>query len=160
MDRIVIAPVMDSEIALLDTALRQLAADLGDRYTADQDALSAAVCGPEAGCLALLAMRDGEPIGTVFAAPIFSTMRGGAGLFVTDLWVAESARGEGLGRKLLAGALREGTKRNAALFMKLAVYQDNSEARTAYEKLGFAEQATEAIMILAGRALETLKATR
>ena len=99
MQGIVIAPVMPGDVPLLDAALRQLAADIGDDYTADQTGLGAAVCGPEASCLARLATLDGSPVGAVLAAPVFSTIRGGAGLFVSDLWVAEPTRGNGSERR-------------------------------------------------------------
>jgi ribosomal protein S18 acetylase RimI-like enzyme len=160
METVFIAPVTDSEIASLDAALRHLSQDLGDQHAADPDRLAAAVCGPDSVCLAVLAIRDGEPVGALLASPIFSTVRGGAGLFVTDLWVAASAHRTGLARRLLAAALHEAAYRNAAHFVKLAVYDDNPGARAAYEKLGFIVQATETNMTLIGTALETLKASR
>jgi len=159
MDDILIAPVTQADVPLLDAALQQLAADLGDHYTADPGTLAAAVCGPGANCLALLAIRDGQAMGVVLAAPVFSTMRGGTGLFVSDLWVAQSARGEGLSRRLLARTLQEGARRNAAQFVKLAVYHDNPKARAAYDRLGFAALTGETNMILTGKPLETLKET-
>ncbi|SNR43392.1 GNAT family N-acetyltransferase [Puniceibacterium sediminis] len=157
MDGIVIAPVGTADIPLLDAALRQLATDLNDRYTADQATLAAAVCGPGADCLALLATRNGSPMGAVLAAPVFSTMRGGAGLYVSDLWVTESVRGKGLARRLLASALQHGTQRNAGHFLKLTVYRDNPGARAAYDRLGFTGQPDETNMTLTGPALENLK---
>ena len=159
MQGIVIAPVMPGDVPLLDAALRQLAADIGDDYTADQAGLGAAVCGPEASCLARLATLDGSPVGAVLAAPVFSTIRGGAGLFVSDLWVAEPARGNGLARRLLAEILREGARRNAGHFLKLTVYHDNPGARAAYERLGFSPSAGETNMSLTGHRLEDLKQT-
>lgn len=78
-------------------------------------------------------------------------------MFVSDLWVAESARGKGLARRLLAATLREGARRNAGRFLKLTVYQDNPKARAVYDRLGFAAQAGETNMILTGAPLETLR---
>lgn len=157
MDGIAIAPVTHKDVPLLEEALQHLAADLGDVYSADQPALAQAVCGPQAGCFALLATRDGRPMGAALSSPVFSTMRGGAGMFVSDLWVAESARGKGLARRLLAATLREGARRNAGRFLKLTVYQDNPKARAVYDRLGFAAQAGETNMILTGAPLETLR---
>jgi ribosomal protein S18 acetylase RimI-like enzyme len=159
MQAIVIAPVAEDDIPVLELALQQLAADLGDDYRADQTALAAAVCGPQASCVALLAMGGTAPVGAVLAAPVFSTLRGGTGLFVSDLWVAPGARGTGLARRLLAATLAEGVQRNAARFLKLSVYDDNPRARAAYDRLGFIAQATETNMILTGAALAALKET-
>lgn len=159
MDRTRIARVMADDIPALDTALRALAAHLGDAYETDIETLAFALCGPAAPCLALLATRDRHPVGAVLAAPVFSTMRGGAGLFVSDLWVAEEARGQGLGRRLLARTLKEGARCNAGRFLKLSVYHDNPEARAAYDSLGFTAHADETAMFLTGAPLSILKET-
>lgn len=159
MDPITIAPVTHDDIPMLDSALRQLAATLGDPWTTDGAALAAAVCGPSACCVALLATRDGEPLAAALAAPVFSTMRGGAGLFVSDLWVAEHARNLGLARRILAATLQEGARRDTGRFLKLTVYHDNPGARAAYDRLGFTASAGETNMVLTGAALETLRET-
>jgi len=159
MDGIVIAPVGAHDIALLEQALQQLAVDLGDVYATVQATLAAAVCGPGASCLALLAIQNGRPVGATLAAPVYSTMRGGAGLFVSDLWVAAPARGKGLARKLLAQTLHEGARRKAGHFLKLTVYHDNPKARAAYDRLGFTPLAGEENMILTGQHLVKLKET-
>ncbi len=159
MDGIVIAPVTQDTVPLLDAALRRLATDLGDDYLADQATLSAAICGPASGCFALLASSDEGTMGVVLVAPVFSTMRGGAGLFVSDLWVAASARGKGLARRLLAATLQEGARRHSARFLKLTVYHDNPGARASYDRLGFAASPDETNMFLTGAALETLRET-
>jgi GNAT superfamily N-acetyltransferase len=159
MEGIAIARVSQVEIPLLDAALRQLAVDLGDDYRSDMATLEAALCEPGAGCFALLASRDGRPMGAALAAPVFSTTRGGAGLFVSDLWVAQDARGQGLARRLLAKTLQEGAHRNTGRFLKLTVYHDTLGARAVYDRLGFSASADETNMFLTGAALETLKET-
>lgn len=154
MDGISILQVGAAELPLLERALRALALDLGDPYLADGDALSDAICG--ATCLAMIAVQGEQVVGAVLAAPAFSTMRGGAGLFVTDLWVDMQARGQGLSRRLLAGVLDAGQRRKAGHFLKLSVYHDNPGARAAYERMGFAA-AHETNMVLSGPALDRLK---
>ncbi|MFX0541982.1 GNAT family N-acetyltransferase [Roseovarius sp. S4756] len=156
MGEIAMAPVMPDQIDMLDSALRQLAFELGDPYTADPAALAEAVCGPTASCIALLAIQGAKPVAAVLAAPAFSTSQGGAGIFVSDLWVAESARGLGLARQLLAATIREGRSRNAGKFLKLTVYHDSLGARAAYDRLGFIASTDETNMILTGAALEAL----
>ncbi len=159
MNGIAFAPVKRDDIPLLDSALRQLAADLGDPYMTDLATLAAAVCGPTACCLALLAIRDAKPMAAVLAAPVFSTKQGGVGLFVSDLWVAEHARGLGLARRILAETLREGTRRETGCFLRLTVYHDTPGARAAYDSLGFTASTDETNMSLTGAALETLRET-
>lgn len=156
MDEIAIAPVKADQIGLLDAALRQLAFDLGDAYFADPDTLARAVCGPDAPFLGLLAIRNNKLMAAALAAPVFSTSQGGAGIFVSDLWVAENARGLGLGRRMLAATLHEGARRNTGSFLKLTVYHDNPGARAAYDRLGFIASTDETNMLLKGAALETL----
>ncbi|MFP7570280.1 GNAT family N-acetyltransferase [Marivita sp. S2033] len=151
--------VTRADIPHLDSALRALAGHLGDAYRSDQQTLAAALGAPNAHCLAILAMRGETPVGALLASLMFSTMRGGAGLYVSDLWVAETARGHGLARRLLANALSEGTARNADRFLKLAVYDDNPEARVVYDRLGFTHQPRETNMVLIGPALGNLKET-
>lgn len=159
MEGIDITIVTRSDVPLLDDALRKLAIVMGDDYLSGQADLETAVCGPEASCLALLARAEGRPVGCALAAPVFSTMRGGAGLFVSDLWVAEGFRGNGLARRLLAATLREGVRRNSGRFLKLTVYQDNPGASAAYDRVGFTEAKGETNLFLTGRSLKTLKET-
>lgn len=51
---------------------------------------------------AILAFLDGEPAGFAAFHSRFSTWLGRPGLYLEDLFVVESARGHGIGRKLVA----------------------------------------------------------
>lgn len=157
MNDIAIALVRQATLPLLDRALRSLSENLGDLHRASPSALAKAVCGPDAWCIAFLAVQADQPVGAVLATPIFSTTRGGAGLFVTDIWVAKQTRGNGLARRLLAASLKAAARMDAAHFVKLAVYDDNPEAHAAYARMGFVAQTSETNMILTDQALETLK---
>jgi ribosomal protein S18 acetylase RimI-like enzyme len=157
MDGIVISLAGAEQITALDSALRQLARDLGDPYRADQPTLATAICGAASPYVAMLATRDDRPVAATLATPVFSTRLGGAGLFVSDLWVAEPSRGQGLARRLLAATLREGERRNTGRFLKLTVDHDNPAARAVYGRLGFSASAKETNLFLTGAALETLK---
>lgn len=148
---ITIAPVTLPLVPQLHHALTRLSADLGDTHVASLAALTEA-----AGTWRALLALDGEtPVGALFAAPLFSTTRGGLGLYVSDLWVDGALRGRGLGPRLLAAALAEWDP----VFVKLSVYAQNAAGQAFYTRSGFAPQ-DETNMILHGAALERLKGLR
>lgn len=147
-----IFPVAREDVALLHAALTRLSDDLGDKHMASLPALTEAGFGSDPSWRAVLATREKAPVGALLASPLFSTTRGGVGLYVSDLWVDKSERGQGLGRRLLAAALHEWQP----VFVKLSVYDDNANARAFYARSGFAAQ-NETNMILHGAALDRLK---
>jgi GNAT superfamily N-acetyltransferase len=51
---------------------------------------------------AILAFLDGEPAGCALFHSRFSTWLGRPGLYLEDLYVAEEARGKGVGKRLMA----------------------------------------------------------
>ncbi|WP_050527812.1 GNAT family N-acetyltransferase [Pseudorhodobacter aquimaris] len=142
-----IYPVTKADIPMLHQALAQLSQDLGDQHMASLAALTAAA--PL--WRAILAV-DEAPKGALLATPLFSTTRGGVGLYVSDLWVSAEARGQGLGQRLLSAALQQWRP----VFIKLSVYDDNTRGRAFYERAGFVAQ-DETNMILQGAALDRLK---
>ncbi|MBA5777192.1 GNAT family N-acetyltransferase [Stappia sp. F7233] len=85
---------------------------------------------------ALIAERSGDAVGLCLWFPIYSTWRGRRGMFVQDIYVAESERASGLGRRLLAEAGRIGA-RDGASFIRLAVDAKNRAAQRFYDRLGF-----------------------
>lgn len=143
------------DMAALHAALTQLSADLGDRHGATMAALAAACSGPHPAAYGFLA-GDG-PEGAALAAPLFSTTRGAAGLYVSDLWVAPAARGTGLGRRILAHVARFGADRWGATFIRLSAYGENAGALAFYDRLGFAETPRDRWLVLAGAAMDRLK---
>jgi ribosomal protein S18 acetylase RimI-like enzyme len=145
------------DTARLHAALSRLSADLGDNHEASADDLLRHGFSEPPAYFALLATRSGETVGALLASPVFSTTRGGAGLYVSDLWVAEQARGAGLGRRLLAAALDLAPDTWTVTFLKLAVYHDNPDARRFYERLGFVARRDETVLDLQGPALANLR---
>src|SRR5580704_14961119 len=57
--------------------------------------------GPEPQFEAILAFLDGEPAGVALFHSRFSTWLGRPGMYLEDLFVTETARGQGVGRRLM-----------------------------------------------------------
>jgi GNAT superfamily N-acetyltransferase len=91
--------------------------------------------GPQRHFEALIAELDGAPVGMALFHPRFSTWTGTPTVFLEDLYVAEVARGHGVGRRLMARlaaiALERGWGRIDFHVL------DWNPARGFYRKLGF-----------------------
>jgi len=151
-----IVRITPETLPLLFQSLKNLAADLNDDFTTCETELHAALFGPSPTCNALLALQDARVFGAALFSPVFSTVRGGAGAYVSDLWVAPEARGQALGTGLLA-AVAERTRSDwNASFIKLISYSDNDEALRFYARLGFAPLRGETGLTLSGAPLAAL----
>jgi GNAT superfamily N-acetyltransferase len=104
----------------------------------------------------LLAEADGEAVGMAIHRPSYSTFDGRRGLYVEDLFVADSARGLGIGRMLMARLAAIARERGCSR-MSLAVLHWNP-ARDFYRRLGFAQVDDWLSYQLAGTALLRLAA--
>ena len=127
----------EGDLARLETALRSLSADIGEDYATDSATLARAVLGTQSAALGLLALRVESTQGAALFSPSFSTVRGAAGVYVSDLWVSPEARGQGLGARLLAHIAQEGAARWGATWLRLAAYHHSHEALRFYGRLGF-----------------------
>lgn len=104
---------------------------------------------------AVLAEEAGVVTGLVLFFPEFSTLRGCPGVFVQDLYVAETARGQGLGRKLLAQAMAAARAWEAA-YLVLMVDRSNARARVFYDRCGFVDRGDYDMLLLDGAGLAAL----
>jgi GNAT superfamily N-acetyltransferase len=105
---------------------------------------------------ALLAEVDGQAVGLALHRPSYSTFDGRPGLYVEDLFVADSARGLGIGRMLMARLAAIARERGCSR-MTLAVLHWNP-ARDFYRRLGFVQIEDWLSYQLAGDALVGLAA--
>ena len=157
MQEISIRRARSEDAEEFNAALSKLSDYLGDRHmTRAEDLQTHCFSQPQA-FAGLIAEREDEAVGAALLSPIFSTTRGGAGVFVSDLWVSEGLRGAGLGRRLLAHAIRLGEELWGARFLKLNVHHSNSGAMSAYERLGFDALHEETMMSLERSAFEKLR---
>jgi len=92
------------DVALLLRFIRELAVfeRAPDAVVATEADLLHHGFGPNPEFEAILAFLDGEPAGCALFHTRFSTWLGRPGLYLEDLYVAESARGRGVGKRLMA----------------------------------------------------------
>ena len=106
---------------------------------------------------ALIAERDGEPVGLSLWFCNFSSWRGDVGIYIQDLYVDDSLRGTGLGRRLLEETARCGLAAGAT-HLRLSVASSNSGARAFYKRLGLAFRDDECIYQISDKDFSTLAA--
>jgi ribosomal protein S18 acetylase RimI-like enzyme len=97
-------------------------------------ALSRLIADPRLG--RLLVVDEGGLCGYAVVTWGFDFEFGGRDAFLTELYVAESRRKSGLGRKLLDGVLAAARDEGAGA-VHLGVYPDNAPALALYRAMGF-----------------------
>ena len=83
----------------------------------------------------LIAELDSKPVGFTLFFDRYSTWQGRHGLYIEDIFVDVSARGTGIGRKIIAAVAKIATSRGASR-IDLSVLKWNP-ARNFYHRLGF-----------------------
>jgi ribosomal protein S18 acetylase RimI-like enzyme len=147
------------DVTPMRAALQALSRDLGDPHRAGVEALRQSLFGPCPAVRAQVAGPATDLCGLVLFSPVFSTVGGGAGAYVSDLWVAPAARGHGLGTALLRAAAAHAAALWGCAFLRLAVHDDNPRARALYSGLGFEPSGGATVMVLAGDAFQDLRGT-
>jgi GNAT superfamily N-acetyltransferase len=104
----------------------------------------------------LIAEWDDKPVGVALFFPTYSTWEGCAGIHLEDIFVIEHARGQGVGRKLMAALAAIAIARGCAR-LELAVLHWNP-AREFYHHLGMAHLEEWLPYRLSGEALQALAA--
>lgn len=79
---------------------------------------------------------DAEAVGFVQLYPCFSSIRAAPVFILSDLFVAPSARGGGVGRRLMEAAARF-ARATGAVGLELATARNNAPAQRLYESLGW-----------------------
>ncbi|MFZ5615877.1 MAG: GNAT family N-acetyltransferase [Pseudomonadota bacterium] len=111
--------------------------------------------GPEKSFESLVAERDGEVVAAVIMFDEFSTWRGQKGVYILDIYIAPSARGEGLGRRLVA-RVAQWARGRGARYVRLSVDEENLRAVNFYEAIGFKEGAHDRVFVLSGEAFNAI----
>ncbi|PWV97123.1 acetyltransferase (GNAT) family protein [Hoeflea marina] len=157
MTEISIRPAVIEDAARLNAALRQLSLDMDDVHRASDADIVRFCFGPSPVMHALLAETDdGQVAGVAAYSPFFSTTLGAVGLYVSDLWVAESGRGRQFGVRLLSAVRAAGRRAWEAEFIRLNVYHTNPRALAFYERIGFVHNTETQFVTLRGAAYDRL----
>ncbi len=111
--------------------------------------------GPEAAFEALIAEMNGAAVGLCLFFESFSSWEGRRGVYVQDIFVSDSARGLGLGRRLLAEAAALSAARGGS-YLRLSVEADNETALAFYARVGLRWSTNERIYQVRGEAFAAL----
>jgi GNAT superfamily N-acetyltransferase len=105
------------------------------RVTATEERIRETIFGPQPCADVVLAYLGDEPVGFAVYFTIFSTFRAERGMYLEDLFVRPHARGNGVGRALLAHVASEALRRGCAK-MEWTVLDWNELAIRFYNSLG------------------------
>ena len=108
---------------------------LAHELRATEGGLAAALFGERPVAEALIAERDGEALGYALFFPTFSSFLTSTGVWLEDLFVRPSHRGEGVGRALLE-AVRARVRERGGERLEWAALDWNELALGFYRKLG------------------------
>jgi GNAT superfamily N-acetyltransferase len=140
-DRIAIRFATAADAGLLLRLIRELAAfeRAPDAVVATEADLVRHGFGERPQFEAILAFLDGEPAGAALFHSRFSTWLGRPGLYLEDLYVTEHARGQGVGRRLMARLAAIAIERGWGRIDFHVL--DWNPARRFYERLGMSHHA-------------------
>jgi GNAT superfamily N-acetyltransferase len=135
------------ELAVYERLEHQVVASVAD--------LSAALFGPRRYAEVVFACLDGVPVGFALFFHNFSTFLGKPGIYLEDLYVRPTVRGQGIGRRLLAWLAATALERGCAR-LDWAVLDWNEPALGFYRSLGAVAQDEWTTFRLTDAALENL----
>lgn len=147
----------EADVPRIVVFLREFAAfeKLSEYCTVTEERLKTAIFGDEAFVEGLIACDDGKLVGYAIFFPHFSSFRGERGLYLEDIYVADTARGKGVGeamlREIAVIAESRGYER-----IDFQVLKWNENAIKFYRKLGAVSNDDETHFKFSGDAFEKL----
>lgn len=103
----------------------------------------------------LLAEIDGEPVGYAALLPAYETSYAASGLYVSDLYVEEEHRNEGIGNRLMAAAARV-ARDGGGVHLWLTMMSANSEADRFYRRIADVREENVTAFAVTGETFEGL----
>lgn len=148
-----IKPMREGQEDAVAVLIRQLPKDLGlttvpkltGQNLRDAKGLAHVMVAEDAGLL----------LGVCLWTMTYSSWRGCAGIYISDLYVLPHARGRKIGERLLRGTILE-AQRHGAKFIKMEVETSNEAAARFYERQGFKHKIDDRIFILEPYAFEKI----
>jgi len=158
MDEIGIRQAQADDCQAILAMLTQLAEELGDgdRFSCRIEDIRDHGFGGHALFHSLIASRGGENLGLALYFPVFSTTRGKPGVYLQDLWVLSSCRGNGLGLRLLQQVAQQAERQWQASYLDLMVHGHNEAADRFYRRHGFIGHSQDRHLFLEGEAFLAL----
>jgi GNAT superfamily N-acetyltransferase len=134
---LVIRPAEEADVPLILSYIRELAhfEKLADRVSATEDQLRRTLFGPRPAAEIFLAELRGNPVGFALFFQTYSTFLAQPGIYLEDLYVRPEARGQGVGRALLARVAKVARDRECGR-MEWSVLDWNERAIRFYRNLG------------------------
>jgi GNAT superfamily N-acetyltransferase len=154
-----IRPATPADVALILHLVRELAAfeREPDKVVATEPLLHEALFGPHPAAEAVIAERDGAPVGMALFFHNFSTWTGWRGIYLEDLYVTPAARGAGVGKALLRHIAALAVKRGCTRF-EWSVLDWNEKAIDFYTAMGAKPMEEWTVYRVTGDALAKLAA--
>jgi GNAT superfamily N-acetyltransferase len=126
-----------------------------DKVVATEELLHEAMFSDHPAAEAVIAERDGEPLGMALFFHNFSTWTGWRGLYLEDLYVTPEARGSGVGGALLRHLAGIAVDRGCTRF-EWAVLDWNEKAIAFYQSMGAEAMNEWTVNRVSGEALARL----
>ena len=152
-----IRPANAADVPLILQFVRDLAAfeRESNKVIATEPMLFEALFGPHPAAEAVVAERDGAPVGMALFFHNFSTWTGWRGLYLEDLYVRPEARGAGVGKALLQHLAALAVERGCTRF-EWSVLDWNEKAINFYRSMGAEPMAEWTVYRVTGDALASL----
>ena len=137
MTELRIRPARPDDVAPILAMIRELAVfeKLEHMVIADEAMLHDALFGARPPCEAIVGEESGEVVTFALFFHNFSTFLGRKGLYLEDLYVKQSRRGQGHGKQMLAALAALAVERQCGRF-EWSVLDWNANAIAFYEKMG------------------------
>jgi GNAT superfamily N-acetyltransferase len=158
-DTVTIRPATANEVPLVLGFIRELAVyeHLEHEVVATEETLRRALFGPRPYAEVVFACIAGEPVGFALFFHNFSTFLGQPGIYLEDLFVRPSARGRGIGKRLLTWLAATAVERGCGR-LEWSVLDWNEPSIRFYESLGAVPKDEWRLFRLTGDALTRLGA--
>jgi len=146
-----------ADVPVIVSLIRELAVyeKLEHLATATPERLEAQLFGEGSVIECLVGEQDGEPVGFALFFHNFSTFLCKKGLYLEDLFVRPSARGTGMGKRLLQRLAQIAVERDCGRF-EWSVLDWNVDAQAFYAKMGATMLPDWRICRVTGDALQAL----